>query len=947
MPELQVIKKGETQVTTETYKSGDIWSKEKILTFERIFLPEFGGGQPDAVKLPEAVKLPDLPELDAKGGGVGQPGVEINVTFVGQSRLVKFADGSELVLDQFDSIDEAQRPRLAPEGSGGIPGIVQFIKKGTTDVGELTIEKDIVWDVDTVKGLESIRRSDGRTFEMQVGDDLIFGFGDYTLTLKGYFSIPEAERPAILELSLFMPLPAITGVQKMGLKPAVSVEQAEGADDGSSYQDVDTEETPKSKSVGGEIASLVAAQGQSQSSSSSSGGGGGGDGGEASLVAAIGRPPVVSGTSLLVLEADFPTVLGSVSASDPDGDPLTYSLTAPVAPFSSSGTPIVWSGSGTQLLTGMAGGLPVLSVTINNSGAVVLSQTGPIDHLAPGADSLTIPVGVVVNDGRFTASATIKVEVTDDVPAITPPVIPAVIDEDDIPGHSNDTIAGDHVGTGTNVVSGILGIDYGSDGPSAASPVTVVLTSVALVDNPTLASFSGLTSGGNPVTTSWNPTTSTLTGSTIGGTVFTLFVNSTSGAYDFTLLAPLDHPASVYEEDLVLNFTATITDGDGDQASTDFSVTVDDDDRTLVASISAAAGSVFELGFLDITVSLNYVNNTGADITVNLAKGGTAAFGPFGPPNDYHFHGISDVVEPSVVIGNGQQSVTFQLHASENHSTNSLTYTIQSVDNPNVVISPSASQISIQVNDVPPVIIDLDGDGLEFADTLVGFDIDDDGVLEQMTWAGADDGFLAYDENGNGLIDQRGEIVFTEHAPGAATDLEAIRQAFDSDNDGLLTENDEAWDRFGIWQDADLDGVTDEGEFQLLADLEVESIGLIDNGILSYPAPGVTLHGESVLTYEDGTTMTVGNASLVSIDIDVSEILSIDGDVDMGEPSSGENAGIAVENEAVASAGDEMAAAQTQAGAEPAADGSGETDFPVAGGEAPALETETPLAVVA
>ncbi|MEQ1843163.1 MAG: DUF5801 repeats-in-toxin domain-containing protein, partial [Verrucomicrobiales bacterium] len=399
-----------------------------------------------------------------------------------------------------------------------------------------------------------------------------------------------------------------------------------------------------------------------------------------------------------------------------------------------------------------------------------------------------------------------------------------------------------------------------------------------------------------PVTTSWNPGTNTLTGSTIGGTVFTLFVNPTTGAYDFTLLAPLDHPPSTYgpssamhEEDLILNFEATITDGDGDQASTNFSVTVDDDDRTLVVGIGANVTAVNEGGSVVVTVSLNYVNNTGSPITVNLLAGGNAVNGPFGAPtSDYHFHPDNFAIPLPVVIGNGAQSVTLDLHSLENNSTNSLIYAISGVSNPNVLINSSASQISIQINDVPPVVIDLDGDGLEFADTLVGFDIDDDGVLEQMAWVGADDGFLAYDENGNGLIDQRGEIVFTEHAPGAATDLDAIRDAFDSDHDGLLTENDEAWEHFGIWQDADLDGVTDDGEFQSLADLEIKSIGLIDNGILSYPAPGVTLHGESVLTYEDGTTMTVGNASLVSIDIDVSEILSLDGDVDLGDPSPGE-----------------------------------------------------------
>src|SRR3546814_10986784 len=65
----------------------------------------------------------------------------------------------------------------------------------------------------------------------------------------------------------------------------------------------------------------------------------------------------------------------------------------------------------------------------------------------------------------------------------------------------------------------------------------------------------------------------------------------------------------------------------------------------------------------------------------------------------------------------------------------------------------------------PPVSLDLDGDGVELVrliDSTAAFDMDGDGVADPAGWVGQDDGFLALDRNGNGLIDDISEISFVK-----------------------------------------------------------------------------------------------------------------------------------------------------------------------------------------
>jgi len=138
-----------------------------------------------------------------------------------------------------------------------------------------------------------------------------------------------------------------------------------------------------------------------------------------------------------------------------------------------------------------------------------------------------------------------------------------------------------------------------------------------------------------------------------------------------------------------------------------------------------------------------------------------------------------------------------------------------------------------------PLIIDLDGDGIEItADRNVSFDMDGDGFLEQTSWAAADDGFLVIDLNedgtrgtGDNKIDQTKELILSKwHDNILASDLQGLG-TFDEarrggNGDGVLDAQDSVWTELKIWQDADQDGEADSGELKNLSDLGISQIDL-------------------------------------------------------------------------------------------------------------------------
>ena len=113
---------------------------------------------------------------------------------------------------------------------------------------------------------------------------------------------------------------------------------------------------------------------------------------------------------------DSTTASGNM-ASDIDGDTLTVSLSAPTQTITSGGNTVTWSGVGTNTLTGSANGTNVMTISVDSSGNYSVDLLAPVDHAdASGEDTLSLTVGVTVDDGTTTASDNLTIVIEDDSP---------------------------------------------------------------------------------------------------------------------------------------------------------------------------------------------------------------------------------------------------------------------------------------------------------------------------------------------------------------------------------------------------------------------------------------------------------------------------------------------------------------------------------------------------
>lgn len=161
-----------------------------------------------------------------------------------------------------------------------------------------------------------------------------------------------------------------------------------------------------------------------------------------------------------------------------------------------------------------------------------------------------------------------------------------------------------------------------------------------------------------------------------------------------------------------------------------------------------------------------------------------------------------------------------------------------------------------------PIAVDLNGNGFEFVnvdDSNVFFDVNGDGWKHRTSWVGKDDGLLAYDIDGDGKIDKPGEISFARYKEGAQSDLDGLR-AFDSNGDGRFDAADDKWAKFGVWQDANQNGVTDPGEFRTLTAMGITAVNLTSDGHFQV-INGQTVHGMGNMTRADGAEIAIADVT--------------------------------------------------------------------------------------
>ncbi|MGJ4950075.1 hypothetical protein [Bradyrhizobium sp. HKCCYLS20291] len=192
-----------------------------------------------------------------------------------------------------------------------------------------------------------------------------------------------------------------------------------------------------------------------------------------------------------------------------------------------------------------------------------------------------------------------------------------------------------------------------------------------------------------------------------------------------------------------------------------------------------------------------------------------------------------------------------------------------------------------------PVVLDLTGQGIHVTPRGTSnqyFNMAGDGYQHATAWAGAGNGVLVLDLNGNGVIDQANQVNFTLWDPTATSDMEALLDVFDTNHDGKLNAGDTDWTKFKVLV-TNADGTT---QLETLQQLGITSIDLTGNNQKRQLSDGSSINGTTTYTRADGTT---GTAADVTFSYDASGYRVVK------TVSAGADGSTTIDNKAYSSAG--------------------------------------------
>ena len=257
---------------------------------------------------------------------------------------------------------------------------------------------------------------------------------------------------------------------------------------------------------------------------------------------------------------------------------------------------------------------------------------------------------------------------------------------------------------------------------------------------------------------------------------------------------------------------------------------------------------------LEIKAGVTDAIDDGATLTLNGA--GSSSLGSAKVELE---NGVTETVNLLIVDGVVQAAGTYG--SSSSGATN---------QNDTLFRTGNSGVLTVLSSGVPPVVIDLGGDGFDLIhhnESMITLPIGALGAEAAIDWVGAEDAILLYDEDSSRTFSDPSEIVLTSHAPGTTSDLEALGQAFDTNENGLLDATDARWGQFYLWQDLNQDGASQDGELTSLDDAGITSIETTPTGD-GFAVDGVPVTGVANVNLTDGTTLLAGDVLLTFENVD-------------------------------------------------------------------------------
>ncbi|MGR4068002.1 retention module-containing protein [Billgrantia sp. C5P2] len=330
--------------------------------------------------------------------------------------------------------------------------------------------------------------------------------------------------------------------------------------------------------------------------------------------------------------------------------------------LTSGGEPIVFT-LVDGVVIGTADGNEVLRIELDAAtGAVTVTQSGPVDHPEQGVDSVGLPAGLVgvtatvtvtdadgdVISDSLSADLSGSITVVDDMPSVEL----GDVDLGDVALETQDseTLDGTSVATGSVAVAfdAAVTAQYGADGAGST-----VIDGYAL----TLGNVQhSLTSGGEPIV--FTLVDGVVIGTADGNEVLRIELDAATGAVTVTQSGPLDHPEQGVDSvgppaGLVgVTATVTVTDSDGDVISDSLSadlsgsITVVDD----MPSVEPNPSDLAELGVDESAF--------GEPATADFSGAFSVAFGADGEGNVSYSLSIDGDGVTGLATTDGGQAIT-------------------------------------------------------------------------------------------------------------------------------------------------------------------------------------------------------------------------------------------------------------------------------------------------